>query len=609
MTILGVVALAVSLGFLIAGTRLAFDPAWITVLICGSPLLYHALERLLGHGWISSELLITVAMIACVWIGELFAAGEVAFIMAIGGLLENYVVARAQKGIHNLISIVPSQGRRIVSVDGQEKEEIVPLEEIKVGDILRVLPGERIAIDGRVVHGSTSVDQSIMTGESLPVDKEEGDAVFCGTMNCYGSVDIRATKVSQDSSLQKMIELVKTAEENKAPTQRIVDKWAAWLVPASMLIAVVTYLVTGELVRGITILVVFCPCALVLATPVSIVAGIGQATKFGILIKSGEALERMGKVNCIAFDKTGTLTEGNLTVSGVESFDDRYSPQEILRITASVEARSEHPIAKAVLKYCLGQNLRLPETKNFSMQLGNGVKAELDGQTVYCGKSDYLTANGIELDDRALDLLRVMQGQGQASVLTAVGGKCVGLLSLSDNVRACAKGVVFELERMDVAPVMLTGDNKKAAGYLALQAGITDYRAELLPADKVSAVSSLQREGKSVCMVGDGGNDAPALKTADVGIAMGIMGSDIAVETADIALMGDDISKLPYLKRLSNAVIKSIKVNITLSMAINFVAIILSVLGLLGPISGALVHNVGSVLVVLNAALLYDRKI
>ncbi len=609
MTIVSGVALAVSLTLLLLKVHVVFDPAWITVVISGLPLLYLAITRLISQRWISSALLIVIAMFACLYIGQLFAAGEVAFIMAIGSLLEDYTVARAKRGISSLISLAPEEGRRITIDSSGEHEEIVPIDQIAKGDVLRVFPGERIAVDGLIVAGGTSVDQSIMTGESLPVDKTVGDNVFCGTMNCFGSVDIKATDVGQDSSLQKMINLVKEAENNKAPMQRIVDKWATWLVPIALAIAIVAYIVTGELVRGVTVMVVFCPCALALATPVSIVAGIGQATKFGVLVKSGEALERMGKVDCITFDKTGTLTLGKLTVNEIISFSTEYDTPELLRLTALVEARSEHPIGKAIVAQLKDSEKTVGEVENFSMTLGKGVRAEVDGKTILCGSSDFLVENNVALSEETKDVLSRLRGEGKAVVLTSVGGRCVGVFALNDVVRPTAKDMVAELTTMGVETAMLTGDNLQAATYFSSRVGIGRVFSELLPKDKVSAIVDLQRQGRSVCMVGDGVNDAPALKTANVGVAMGTIGSDIAIDSADIALMGDDISKIPYLKRLSNAVIRSIKLNITISMAINFVAITLSVLGLLNPVSGALVHNAGSVLVVLNAALLYDRKI
>ncbi len=609
MTIIGGVALAISLVLLLSDTHVTFDPAWITVLISGLPLLYLALTRLIFQRAITSALLISIAMIACIYIGELFAAGEVAFIMAIGDLLEQYTVKRAKRGVSQLISLAPEHGRHITRKEEVEEEEIVPITEIRKDDIIRVLPGERITVDGEIVYGNSSVDQSILTGESLPIDKSVGDTVFCGTMNGYGSVDIRATKVGRDSSLQRMIDLVKEAENKKAPTQRIVDKWAAWLVPIALLIALTTYFFTGNLTRGVTIMVVFCPCALALATPVSIVAGIGQATKFGILIKSGEALEEMGKVDCITFDKTGTLTEGLLAVCDLRSFLPEMTPEEILQITAAAEARSEHPIGKAIIKEFLAQGDSLPTGENFRVFPGKGVSIEWEGKSVLCGKSDFLRENGVALSPEIEATLETLRQEGKAAVLTSLDGRCAGLIALSDIIRSTASKMVAELKQMQVEVVVLTGDNRQAANHFAGQVGIENIEAELLPAEKVDAITKRQKAGKRVCMIGDGVNDAPALKTAHVGVAMGSMGSDIAIDSADIALMGDDISKIPYLKRLSKAVIRSIKVNISLSMAINTVAIILSILGLLNPITGALVHNAGSVLVVLNAALLYDRKI
>ncbi len=609
MTILSGIALLISLIFLLSDIKVKFDPAWITVIISGLPLLYLAIVRLIFQRWISSDLLISIAMIACIYIGQLFAAGEVAFIMAIGELLEDYTVKRAKRGISSLISIAPDKGRIIKKNGDVELEEVVDIEKVQKDDILRVIPGERIPVDGEIIAGSTSVDQSIMTGESLPIDKSVGEKVFSGTLNCYGSIDIKAEKVGKDSSLQKMINLVKEAEEKKAPTQRIVDKWATWLVPIAFLIAIVAYIFIGDIVRSVTVLVVFCPCALALATPVSIVAGIGQATKFGILIKSGEALEQMGKVTSVTLDKTGTLTLGTLSLANVKSFSSSLDEEKVLLLSASCEARSEHPIGKAIIKHLESKNLSLLKVDDFKMYPGSGVSATIDNKKILCGKPKFLEENGIKLDDRVNNELEGLRNEGKAIVLVASGNECIGVLALSDKLRPKAKEVINELNLMGVETIMLTGDNAKAAKVFAQEIGIKSVRSELLPEDKVNQITSLQKEGKKVCMIGDGVNDAPALKTSDVGVAMGSMGSDIAIDSADIALMGDDITQIPYLKRLSNAVIRSIKLNITLSMTINFIAITLSLLGLLGPVSGALVHNVGSVLVVLNAALLYDRKI
>lgn len=606
-TLVGGVFLILSFVLSKTGVNFPVDPAWITVLISGLPLLYLAVWRILhnpGISKISSALLITIAMIAAIAIGDLFAAGEVAFIMAIGEILEDMTTERAKKGLKKLIGLAPTQGRRVEN----GKEEMISAEEIKKDDILRILPGETIPVDGVIIEGETSVDQSVMTGESIPVDKGVGEDVFCGTCNRFGAIDIRAIKVGEDSSLQKLIRMVQEAEDKKAPMARITDKCASWLVPVALLIAIITWIITKDVVRAVTVLVVFCPCALVLATPTAIMAAIGQATKYGVIIKSGEALEKMGKVNMIAFDKTGTLTYGNLEVSDVISFEKAISEEELLTMAASVESKSEHPLGKAIVSYAKKRNIPIPESTSFKMTSGKGIFAEVSGKKLYCGNEKYLTENFIEITEQVKVSLEQLRMQGKASVLIATEKHCIGILALSDVLRPKADEVVKKLSAMNTNTILLTGDNQKTAAYFAKQAGITEVQAELLPKEKVENINRMQEKGINVCMIGDGVNDAPALKTASVSVAMGSMGSDIAVEAADIALMSDDISKIPYLKRLSNATVKTIKFSITLSMCINLLAVTLSVLGILTPTTGALVHNAGSCFVVLIAALLYDRK-
>lgn len=586
---------------------LPFDPAWVTIVISGIPLLYLAIWRIIhnpGISKISSALLICIAMFAAIAIGDLFAAGEVVFIMAIGALLEEATTNRAKKGLKKLISLAPTMGRRLK--DG--KEEMIPAEEIRQGDILRILPGETIPVDGTIINGETSVDQSIMTGESLPVDKGVGEEVFCGTINRFGSIDISATKVGENSSLQKLIRMVQDAENKQAPMQRIADRVASWLVPVALLIAILAYVFTGNIVTAVTVLVVFCPCALVLATPTAIMAAIGQATKHGVIIKSGEALEKMGKVDTIAFDKTGTLTYGRLDVSDMISFDETISEIELLSLAASAESKSEHPLGKAIVAYAKAKEVPLVESTTFRMTTGKGIFAEVDNRSLLCGNEKFLIENGVSIDDTIQSALERLRTQGKASILIADNQKSIGVIALSDVLRPEAKDMVSRLSDMQTRTVLLTGDNQKTADYFAEQVGISEVRAELLPEEKVMNIEKLQEEKHKVCMIGDGVNDAPALKTADVSVAMGSMGSDIAVDAADVALMSDDISKIPYLKRLSNATVKTIKVSITLSMCINLVAIILSLMEVLTPTTGALVHNIGSCFVVLIAALLYDRK-
>ena len=454
MTIIGGVLLVFSFALPRTGVNLPVDPAWGTVVISGIPLLYLAVWRIIynpGISKISSALLITIAMFAAIAIGDLFAAGEVAFIMAIGALLEDATTNRAKKGLKKLISLAPTQGRRIR--DG--KEEMIPAEKIVKGDMLRILPGETVPVDGVIVSGETSVDQSIMTGESLPVDKAAGDTVFCGTINRFGAIDIRATKVGEDSSLQKLIRMVQEAEDKKAPMARIVDRVASWLVPVAMLVAAIAGIATQDIVRAVTVLVVFCPCALVLATPTAIMAAIGQATKHGVIIKSGEALEKMGKVDTIAFDKTGTLTYGKLEVSDVLSFAPDLDEEKLLYLAASAEAKSEHPLGKAIVAYAKKRDLPLSESAAFQMTSGKGISAEVDGCQLLCGNEKYLHECGVSVTANAAGTLEKLRLQGKASILVAVNGQCVGVIALSDVLRSEASAMVQKLTAMQTNTYIL----------------------------------------------------------------------------------------------------------------------------------------------------------
>ena len=584
-----------------------FEPSWITVIICGFPLVYLSIRRIVynkGISKISSALLISMAMFAAIAIGDIFAAGEVAFIMALGALLEEATTERAKKGLKKLISLAPVKGRKIQA----NKEIMVPVESIQSGDYLRILPGETIPVDGRIINGETTVDQSIMTGESIPVDKTIDDDVFGGTINCFGAIDIIATKVGEDSSIQKMIQLIKNAEQKQAPIQRIADTVASRLVPIALMIACIGYLITGNIIVGVTVLVVFCPCALVLATPTAVMAAIGQATKHGVIIKSGEILETMGKVDTMAFDKTGTLTHGQLSVQSILVVDTDYSEVDILQLAASAEAKSEHPIGKAIVSHAIHQDLQILATTSFTMSVGRGIIAVINGVTLDCGHERFLEENNIIVDERVQQNVNTYRSEGKVSIIIADKDHIIGIIALSDTMRRDTADMLSAVSSLAMKTVLLTGDSKETATYIGKKAGISEIHAELLPGEKMRIIEELQGKHHKVCMVGDGINDAPAMKTADVSIAMGSIGSDIAIETADIALMSEDLSKIPYIKRLSDATIRTIKFSIALSMAINCIAIILSLFGVLTPTTGALVHNVGSCLVVLIAARLYDRK-
>lgn len=604
--------LAASLIEHLGGMHFPVDPAWLCIVFCGYPLVYLAISRLIKQRWISSALLISIAMFASLAIGEIFAAGEVAFIMAIGAILEEKTVERARRGLEDLLAIRPKQGRLIR--DG--KEVMVNVEEIKRGDVLRSLPGESISVDGIVVSGFTTVDQSILTGESLPIEVEAGSEVFSGTMNINGSIDYQAVSVGEDSSISKMIQLIEEASQKQAPVQRIADKWATWLVPIALMISLATILISYAvgldmsvaLRRSVTVLIVFCPCALALATPTSVMAAIAQAAKHGVIIKSGLALEQMGKVDTIVFDKTGTLTQGKIEVEEIVVLDSTISEEKALQIITSLESKSEHPFAKAVLKRAGELGISVLENENFSVSIGGGVQGKIGNEYYFAGNERFLKSQNIMVSDDALVELEKQRKSGRAAVLLAHSKSAFAIFSFSDPIRTEAKEVIEELKNTATQTYLLTGDHKNTAMALAKEIPFKEVYAQVLPENKVEHVQELQKQNHVVCMVGDGINDTPALKLADVGVAMGKLGSELAVETADIALMGEDLKKLSYLRRLSQGAIRTIKGNIIASMIINAVAITCAVLGVLTPVTGALVHNAGSVLVVLNAALLYDRN-
>ncbi len=583
-----------------------FDMAWVAIILCGVPIILEAVIGLVTAFDIKADVLVSIALIASVLIGEDFAAGEVAFIMQLGGLLEDLTVARARAGIEKLVHLTPHTARRIQA--GQE--QILPAEQVQAGDILRVLPGETVPVDGVILSGQTSINQAVMTGESLPVDKGVGDMVSSGTVNQFGSFDMKATRVGEDSSIQRMIRLVQSADAGKAKIVGIADRWATWIVVIALTAAALTWLISGQIIRAVTILVVFCPCALVLATPTAIMAAIGNATKHGFLVREGDALERLAGVRRVAFDKTGTLTYGAPQVSAVQSFQEGLSDKRLYLLTASAELRSEHPLGKAVVRCCRERYaaLPIPDPQQFQMIPGRGVQALAEGLVVLAGNRELLEENGAIIPPQALGRAEQLRGEGCTLIFTAVDGRFAGLLALSDQLRESAAETIRSLKQTGVTPVLLTGDHENAARQVAKVLQIDQVHAGCLPEDKLNWIDHSQRQSCPVCMIGDGINDAPALKKAQVGIAMGGIGSDIAVDAADIALINDDIRELPHLMRLSRRMMLTIKCNLTFSMALNFIAIILAITGALNPVVGALVHNAGSVLVIVNSALLLKWK-
>ena len=586
--------------------QMPFDIAWVAIILCGVPIILEAVIGLVTAFDIKADVLVSLALIASICIHEDFAAGEVAFIMQLGALLEDLTVARAQAGIEKLVKLTP-QTARVIDAG---RETVIPAEQVKLGALLRVLPGETIPVDGVIVSGQTSINQAVMTGESLPVDKGAGDEVSSGTVNQFGAFEMKATKVGENSSIQRMIRLVQSADAGKAKIVGLADRWATWIVVTALTAAILTWIITKEPIRAVTILVVFCPCSLVLATPTAIMAAIGNATKHGFLVKEGDALERLAKVKRVTFDKTGTLTVGVPKVVLAQSVVDDYSNQGIYAFAASAEKKSEHPLGKAIIR-CFKSDIgeEIADAGEFTMIPGQGVKADINGRTVCAGNDKLMIKEKIQITEQVKNFAKKQIEKGTSIIYVAVNGTLCGLLALADSLRDESADMIKRLGEIGIVPVLITGDNKEAANQIAGEVGISDMHANCLPEDKLEIIDTYQKNKELVCMIGDGVNDAPALKIAAVGIAMGGVGSDIAVDAADIALVDDEVRELPHLFSLSHRMMTKIKFNLSFSMLLNFVAIILAMTGILNPVVGALVHNAGSVFVIVNSAfLLKDER-
>jgi heavy metal translocating P-type ATPase len=519
---LGISLVSLAISFFNIG-NLRFNAAWAAILLCGIPIIKEAVVGLVTTFDIKADLLVSIALIASVITGEIFAAGEVAFIMSIGAYLEERTVAKARAGIEKLVSLNPATARLVRN----REEIIVRILEVEIGDILRILAGETIPVDGVIIKGHSAVDQSVMTGESLPVDKNEGDEVLSGTVNQFGTFDMTARKVGEDTSLQRMIRLVEQADSGKAKIVSLADRWATGVVVIALAAAAVTWFVTGEIIRSVTILVVFCPCALVLATPTAIMAGIGNAAKHRILVSRSDAFEGLAKVKRIAFDKTGTLTYGKPSVIEVKSFDAAFSEQAMLEMAATVELRSEHPLGKAIVSYYKQEQGRLPaEPEGFELIPGKGVVADIQGKQIIAGNEALLKDKGLELQEKIVRESARAQSEGSTVIYLAIlenkidERRVAGFIVLADTLRTDAAHTIKAIQDTKTKTLLLTGDTAQAAERIAALTGIAELKSHCMPEDKVTAIQEYQRAGESVCMVGDGINDAPALKAASVGIAM-----------------------------------------------------------------------------------------
>jgi Cd2+/Zn2+-exporting ATPase len=570
--------------------------ALLSVGLNGFPIIWNAARGLIQRK-VNVDELVALAIIASLIQGEFLTAAVVSFVMVMGGLIEDVTSHSARNAIHSLIDLSPETATMLVG--GQEIP--VPVAQIEVGNILLAKPGERISVDGIIRRGITTVDESSMTGEPIPQEKTLGDIVYAGTLNQNGAVEIETTRVGEDTTLGRVIKLVSEAEAHKPQAVRLIDRYARWFTPTILACAGIAWWLTGDINRAVAVLIVGCPCALILAAPTAIVATIGRAAKSGILVRGGLFLETAGRANVIFFDKTGTLTEGKPRVDDIASVNG-VDPEEVLARAACVEQNSTHPLAHAVLRAAHYAKITICRAEEMFTEIGLGVRACVEGRLVEIG-SPYICGGTMSLPGKLRSRLEAYKEKGATPLVVYEDQNPLGILSVSDHLRPVARETVERLRSLGINRVgVLSGDHDRSVQLVSEAVGLTDVWSELKPEDKLRVINDSQTSGDVLIFVGDGINDAPALAAADVGIAMGTAGTDVALETADVVLMNDDISKLPFLIQLGRRVLRTIKWNITFGMAFNTIAVVASAGGLLTPIMGALVHNIGSVLVVLCSA-------
>ena len=580
------------------------DTALIAALISGLPIIKEAMRAIYMRGDTKVGLLVSIAIVASIAIGEYLAAAEVALIMTIGEMLEHITLEKSNTALKKLAELTPLKARIIE--EGAERE--VAAELVKLGDKLLVKPGEKIPVDGIVVAGYATVDQATITGEAIPVECREKASVFGGTIVTMGSIEMVATKVGPDTALEHIIKMVKEAQGSKAPSARIIDRWANWFVPLSLSIAVLVYLATGDIVRGVTILIVFCPCAMLLSTPTAVAAAIGAAARRGILIKGGEILERIGSLDTILFDKTGTITVGKTSIKEIRCYNG-WQRNQLLALAAGIEKRSEHHLAKAIIEGAAKENLSLVEPTYWEAIIGQGIRGEKNGDCFLLGNRLLMENQQVILTKEQQEDCLEQQTSGATVVFVAANGILIGMITIQDLIRKGSIKVIEALYQEKIKKIaLLTGDAATVGNAIGKQVNISIVHGDLLPADKVKYVEEYQKQGFKVAMIGDGINDAPALAKADIGIAMGYSGTDIAVEAADIVLLSDDLQKIPEAIQKSRKAIHTIWQNIVIANVINFAAIICAAFGILGPVAAAIVHNVGAIIVVLNSARLLKHK-
>jgi Cd2+/Zn2+-exporting ATPase len=607
--VLGIGALLL-IGWLLGATKLVPAPVAtgmviIALVLAAYPIFVLAFKALLSKR-LDADVLVSIAVIAASSVGEFVAAAEVAFIMLLGAQLEQYTIRRARRSLGSLLSLVPPTAR--VRRDGSEVE--VAATELQVGDIVVVRAGERIPVDGIVQSGMASVNQAPVTGESMPVDRSEGEEVFVGTLAETGALIVEARRVGEDTTLARIAQLVEAAQQREAPIQQTLDRAAGWLVPVMLALSALIYLFSHDLYRAITVLIVACPCALILATPTAVMAAIARAARAGVLIKGGQYLEATARLHTIVFDKTGTLTSGQPEVTHISRFDD-HSEAELVQMAAVAEKMSAHPVARAIMRKASALGLVTEDPATFEAHHGRGVVAERNGRKLVVGQSVLMDDQSIVMSDALHSHMDEHHDEGHTTVVVAHDGEVCGTICVADTVRARADEAIRDLRTLGIEKVvMLTGDNTRVAMQIAGKLGIDEVKADVLPEQKAAHIESLRQKGRlgGVAMVGDGINDAPALSVADVGIAMGLGGTDVAHEAADIALMADDLSKIAFAVGLSRHTLQIIKQGLFFALAYNIVMVTTAATGHLHMIGGAIAHQFSSVLVIVNAMRLLRYK-
>ncbi|AQT68855.1 putative cadmium-transporting ATPase [Anaerohalosphaera lusitana] len=570
--------------------------AMIGAILLGLPVVWHALKCML-HGHMHMDELAALAIVAAFAMGEYVEAGAVAFIMLLGELMETRTALGARAAIESLIKLTPTVANR-VKEDGSEEE--VKVSKLKPGDIVRVRPGDNVPVDGEIKKGISSLNEATITGESLPVDKVPGMGVFAGTTNLTGALDITVTKAGKDTTLGKVQELIMAAEKTQNPIMRIIDKNVKWYIPTILMIAGIIWFFTKDMNRSIAALVISCPCALILATPTAMVAALSSAARLGILIKNVSILEIAGNITAIIFDKTGTLTTGQLFVTRLEPADG-VEPSELLELAASAEQLSKHPAARALLKLAKEANIKLDGPEDFKEVLGKGVQAKVGEANVIVGRDTFLKDEAIDISGLPDPMMH--EEQGFSTLYVARNGQCIGWIGMQDKARPEAQKAVEELFSTGLKRItMLTGDRKEVANRVSAELGCTDYKAHCLPQDKLAVVERVRKDGHTVAVVGDGINDAPALAAGDLGIAMGAAGSDVAINSASIALMSDDLRRLPFLVQLSRKTRTVINQNLLFGIIFIILGVSASAAGLLHVVLAAVLHFVGSLVVIFNSA-------